>query len=616
MGKVPKKLLGKVHHQDFLDLAQDLPTSSVDVIVADPPYGRGFHRGSGAASNYRAAEGRNKNPDFRIQGDGDPKRDAWAAQMYRAVKPSGAVYGFCDENTVDAWVVAYKAAGFKVKNVLVWDKRWGFPAGDKYGTYGKRVEFILFCVKGKHKLRRGRHPSLISFARTGDSQPTKGKYPTQKPVELGMFLIEKSCGPKGIVLEPFAGSGFASKAASCLGRSFLGCDVNKKAVKLANQGCASCPVMPEELKLPVKTVAGPYAGKSWVEDLLVEIDAFLAGRGALPVDLREEIWPIGQLVPTEIRRRDPSAIPALATVFEHGWPEEFPPIWVDSKGQIIDGHHRWEGAAAAGLQEVPVLVVDYDLLTLLQEEFDTPRVEAILVLMEHPANRGVEVTVPENIVGHPAPVGPVVVAGPRGGPFSPEGNFEVQPHSSLPKWPPWWDLEGRQFLWLGWFVLNRALPYYEQWATDTGRAEGIQTIRALWDETTRLAQRDPEADLIRVLTRMRYLPRSSDSVGDLVPSWIRGAWEKLLTYYAWVPDSIDRELWQIVYGKTEGPKILDTVIRDAGLGVAVYNDPQMDNVEEQLSGFMREVWEDFVSNWPDTRDTEAAPTAVPYWEAM
>lgn len=409
---VPKKLLGKVHKLDFLTMAGKLGNNSVDVIVADPPYGRGFDRQQGVGSRYKAKKGGHTK---RLKGDTRPPRDEWASEMHRLVKPAGAVYGFCDENTIDDWIAAYKNAGFKVKNVLVWDKCWGFPGGSREASYGKRVEFILFCVKGKHKLRRGRHGSLISFPRGGDNHPNAMKYPTQKPVELGMFLIEKSCGPKGIVLEPFAGSGFASKAARCLGRKFAGCDIDSTAVRMANKQC-SCPVMPEQLKLPTKTVAGPYADQPEIVDKLGELEGVLFRNSWFDPVLYQETWVTEDLEPTEMVRRHPEKVPVMATAFADGWPEDMSALWVDSQGHIIDGHHRWEAAMFAGLPEVPVIVADRDLVKAAVNELGLSRVQAVMLLMEHPVNEGLEAQLPENIVGHPAPVGPVV-AGPPVGDF-------------------------------------------------------------------------------------------------------------------------------------------------------------------------------------------------------
>ena len=62
-----------------------------------------------------------------------------------------------------------------------------------------------------------------------------GLHPTQKPLELLKYLIRIYSNPGDIVLDPVIGSGTTAVAALKLGRYFYGCDINPGYVKLANQ---------------------------------------------------------------------------------------------------------------------------------------------------------------------------------------------------------------------------------------------------------------------------------------------------------------------------------------------------------------------------------------------
>jgi DNA modification methylase len=67
------------------------------------------------------------------------------------------------------------------------------------------------------------------------TSPTKGGHPTEKPIELYKFLIERYCPPGGTVLDPTFGSGNSGAAANALGRHYIGVEKDKgffdKAVK-------------------------------------------------------------------------------------------------------------------------------------------------------------------------------------------------------------------------------------------------------------------------------------------------------------------------------------------------------------------------------------------------
>ena len=64
---------------------------------------------------------------------------------------------------------------------------------------------------------------------------TKGGHPTEKPIDLYKFLIERYCPPGGTVLDPTFGSGNSGAAANVLGRHYIGVEKDKgffdKAVK-------------------------------------------------------------------------------------------------------------------------------------------------------------------------------------------------------------------------------------------------------------------------------------------------------------------------------------------------------------------------------------------------
>lgn len=66
--------------------------------------------------------------------------------------------------------------------------------------------------------------SVIEQANT----PGKGKHPTEKPIELYKFLIERYCPAGGTVLDPTFGSGNSGRAARDLGRTYIGIEMNKE----------------------------------------------------------------------------------------------------------------------------------------------------------------------------------------------------------------------------------------------------------------------------------------------------------------------------------------------------------------------------------------------------
>lgn len=67
-------------------------------------------------------------------------------------------------------------------------------------------------------------------------------HPTQKPVDLITPLLQYSCPPNGIVLDPFAGVGSTLVAAKALGQKSIGVEISEEYCEKAAQRLeATCP---------------------------------------------------------------------------------------------------------------------------------------------------------------------------------------------------------------------------------------------------------------------------------------------------------------------------------------------------------------------------------------
>jgi methylase of polypeptide subunit release factors len=73
---------------------------------------------------------------------------------------------------------------------------------------------------------------LVSIAAVGPG--TAGRYPTQKPDDLGRVLARMAnIGPGDVVLDPFVGSGALLVGARERGAQVIGCDIAPAALRTA-----------------------------------------------------------------------------------------------------------------------------------------------------------------------------------------------------------------------------------------------------------------------------------------------------------------------------------------------------------------------------------------------
>lgn len=203
---------------DCLELMKEIPEKSIDLILTDSPYGFGYQ------SNMK------KNKDLPMYYDRNTSwLNEWLYKANKVLKDNGHLYMFAPVQKIDEFKQKIENF-FIIKNILVWDKK-GFGMGDLYGQYAPSYEFIIFAVKEQgRKLNGKRERDLLSFAKTKCEL-----HPTQKPVELLEYLIEKSTNKNDIVLDAFMGSGSTGVACVNTKRNFIGIELDNKYFEIAKK---------------------------------------------------------------------------------------------------------------------------------------------------------------------------------------------------------------------------------------------------------------------------------------------------------------------------------------------------------------------------------------------
>ena len=205
---------------DCLELMKDIPDGSIDLLLTDPPYGMSYQ------SSRRTAT-----PKFKkISGDNSIEWfDDFIRECYRVLKDDSHAYIFCNEYKVSHFRDAQERAGFKNKRTLVWIKN-NHTSGDLKGDYGNKVEYVNFMHKGRRLLTGKRDTNILSYSRVQSNI-----HPTEKPVDMLSYLIEKSSNVGDTVLDPFMGSGTTGVAAKNLNRNFIGIELDEEYFEIAKK---------------------------------------------------------------------------------------------------------------------------------------------------------------------------------------------------------------------------------------------------------------------------------------------------------------------------------------------------------------------------------------------
>lgn len=233
----------QIINADVMDGLATLADESVDCIVTDPPYG-----------------------ETSLAWDKVPV--GWMRECRRVLKRTGSMWVFGSlRSHMDA-----DLDGWKIAQDVVWEKHNG---SNSFADRFRRVHEIavhlyrddadwagvykqpLFTNDARARVVRrkkrppqwgeiGEHsyksedggPRLMRSVMFYRSCHGEADHPTQKPEAVMMPLIEYSCAPSGLVLDPFIGSGTTARAAMQLGRSCIGIEIDPRFAEMARNPVA------------------------------------------------------------------------------------------------------------------------------------------------------------------------------------------------------------------------------------------------------------------------------------------------------------------------------------------------------------------------------------------
>jgi len=195
------------------DVARVMAGERADAVVTDPPYGIDY------VTNHRTWRTHIAKP---LANDNHVPIECLSA-LPQILNDGAAVYWFCTEHGIAPFYEAIEELGLKPKRCLVWDKG-NWAAGDLEGDWGVQTEYIAWAAYGDHKLRGSRPSNLLAFNRWV-AAARDVDHPTQKPIDLISFIIEKSSDNGNVIYDPFLGSGTTMVACEQLGRQGRGIEI-------------------------------------------------------------------------------------------------------------------------------------------------------------------------------------------------------------------------------------------------------------------------------------------------------------------------------------------------------------------------------------------------------
>jgi DNA modification methylase len=203
--------LDRVYQGDCLELMKCLPDKSIDLVLTDPPYGLNNMNWDRQSSRLGYGLATPKN-----YGDTDWDKKPPSKECFNEIlriSKNQIIFGgnYFNLPPSSCWIV--------------WDK-------DNGSNDFADAELAWSSFKSAVRLFKWRWNGMLQEKMNWKEERV---HPTQKPLSLMRWCLEKYSGACESILDPFMGSGTTCLAAKQLGRHYLGFELEQKYVDIANK---------------------------------------------------------------------------------------------------------------------------------------------------------------------------------------------------------------------------------------------------------------------------------------------------------------------------------------------------------------------------------------------
>ncbi len=227
---IPKTWLNTIQCIDCIEGLNQFPDNSIDLIIADPPYG------ISKKLNCKGKRlGTTAKLDFEF-GEWDVFNKKWLEVAVHKTK--GWFISFCAKKDLGIYWNALEKDGFIAVDALVWQKPDPLPLNAKSRFLNAWEVAVVGKKPGGTWNSKYEHNILKFQAPKGNNRI----HPTQKPLELIKKIIELTTNQEDLVVDPFMGSGTTAAACKILKRNYVGFEINKDYCRQAIERVEVTPI--------------------------------------------------------------------------------------------------------------------------------------------------------------------------------------------------------------------------------------------------------------------------------------------------------------------------------------------------------------------------------------
>lgn len=232
-----EEALNKIIQGDALTVLKTLPDEIVDVGVTSPPYNKGENKKGWLVTNVKYSGATDRLPEDLYQ----KNQIEVLNEIYRITKSGGSFF----YNHKIRWERGellhpmdwLRKTKWAVRQEIIWDRMIAANIrGWRFWQVEERI-YWLYKPKGEKLIGeelKPKHALLTSIWRFPPEQknPHPAPFPLALPVRAIYSVMDEK---KGVVIDPYCGSGTTLVAAKILGHDFVGIEISDEYIKSAEK---------------------------------------------------------------------------------------------------------------------------------------------------------------------------------------------------------------------------------------------------------------------------------------------------------------------------------------------------------------------------------------------
>ncbi|MBA7687349.1 hypothetical protein ES703_95810 [subsurface metagenome] len=227
---------------DALRVLREIPSEIIDMGATSPPYNKGENKKGWLVKNVKYRNSTDKLPENEYQ----KKQIEVLDELFRVTKPGGSFF-YNHKLRWERGVLLHpmdwlRKTKWTIRQEIIWDRKIAANIrGWRFWQVEERI-YWLYKPSGKHLIGEELKPKHALVTSIWRFSPERNNiHPAPFPIELPTRAIYSIMDDnKGIIIDPYCGSGTTLVAAKLLGHDYVGIEISKEYADFAEARIMNC----------------------------------------------------------------------------------------------------------------------------------------------------------------------------------------------------------------------------------------------------------------------------------------------------------------------------------------------------------------------------------------